>query len=342
MHSTYSFYKKQYYYRRHPIRFNAVKFRISVNFELTKVCRGTLILFMPRTGRIAVSGMPYHIIRTVIVFCYLSGLCFGQGCAEVPVDSALRPSSVQAGSPQAGESQVQKGQTDAVDVILTRLNKRSGEIKTYQCKLEHLSRQPLFDSRTLRTGKMWYLRGKKKSLLRVDFDTIKQDQEPEEKYVEQFFFDGVWLTRIDYQLKEVKKYQLVDPNKLEEGESIDAFDLLSENLPIVGFTGTDKLKKEFNITLAEPNSNESKDTIRLHMEVKPDSVYKDDWVWIDFWIDKKLYLPAKVVTLSTQDDIYEISFINAKVNEPIDPEVFKVVVPEGFVESEKVPLKKSD
>ena len=189
---------------------------------------------------------------------------------------------------------------------------------------------------------MWYQRGEKKSLLRVDFDTIKQDQEPEEKYVEQFFFDGVWLTRIDYQLKEVKKYQLVDPNKLEEGESIDAFDLLSENLPIVGFTGTDKLKKEFNITLAEPNANEPNDTIGLHMEVKPDSVYKDDWVWIDFWIDKKLYLPAKVVTLSTQDDIYEISFIDAKVNELIDEKVFEVVVPEGFVESETVPLKKQN
>jgi outer membrane lipoprotein-sorting protein len=266
-------------------------------------------------------------IRTIVVVILLSGLCFGQGCSEV--------SAVKAA--EAKETPV-----DKVDEILARLNRRSSEIKTYQCKLEHLSRQPLFDSQTLRAGRMWYLRGDKKSLLRVDFDTIKQDVEPEEKYVEKFFFDGVWLTRIDYQLKEVKRYQLVDPNKLEAGESVDAFDLLSEDLPIVGFTGSDKLKKEFNITLAEPNSSEPNDIVRLHMEVKPDSVYKDDWVWIDFWIDKKLYLPAKVVTLSTQDDIYEISFIDAKVNETIDPAVFKVVVPEGFVEAEKVPLKKRD
>jgi outer membrane lipoprotein-sorting protein len=265
-------------------------------------------------------------------FC-LSGLCFGQGCTEVSAGDSVS-------SPQAGETK--ETPIDKIDEILARLNKRSGEIKTYQCKLEHLSRQPLFDSQTLRTGRMWYLRGDKESLLRVDFDTIKQDVEPEEKYVEKFFFDGVWLTRIDYQLKEVKRYQLVDPNKLKEGESIDAFDLLSEDLPIVGFTGTDKLKKEFDITLAEPNSNEPNDTIGLHMVVKPDSVYKDDWVWIDFWIDKKLYLPAKVVTLSTQDDIYEISFIDAKVNELIDEKVFEVVVPEGFVESETVPLKKQN
>jgi outer membrane lipoprotein-sorting protein len=260
----------------------------------------------------------------------LSGLCFGQGCSQV---SAVDVAEVK---------ETQTTPVDKVDEILAKLNKRSGEIKIYQCKLEHLSRQPLFDSKTLRTGRMWYLRGDKKSLLRVDFDTIKQDVEPQEKYVEKFFFDGIWLTRIDYQLKEVKRYQLVDPNKLKEGESVDAFDLLSEDLPIVGFTGSDKLKKEFDITLAEPNTSEPNDTIGLHLKVKPDSVYKDDWVWIDFWIDKKLYLPAKVVTLSTQEDIYEISFINAEVNEPIDPDVFKVVVPKGFIEAEKVPLKKQD
>jgi outer membrane lipoprotein-sorting protein len=275
--------------------------------------------------------MSTNILNWIFVIVFFAGnICLGQGCSQV--------SSV-------GAAEVKEAQTspvDKVDEILAKLNKRSGEIKTYQCKLEHLSRQPLFDSQTLRTGSMWYLRDNKKSLLRVDFDTIKQDVEPEEKYVEKFFFDGVWLTRIDYQLKEVKKYQLVDPNELEEGESIDAFDLLSEDLPIVGFTGSDKLKKEFNITLAEPNASEPNDTIGLHMVVKPDSVYKDDWVWIDFWIEKKLYLPAKVVTLSTQDDIYEISFIDAKVNEPIDPAVFKVVVPEGFVESDRVPLKKRD
>jgi hypothetical protein len=187
---------------------------------------------------------------------------------------------------------------------------------------------------------MYYLRDEKQSLLRVDFNTLKQDDEPEEKYKEQFFFDGIWLTRVDHQLKEVKKHQLIDPNKLKENESIDAFDLLSEHLPIVGFTGTDKLKKEFSITLAEPNKAEPNELIRLHMEVKPDSVYKDDWVWIDFWINKKLYLPAKMITLTTEEDVYEISFLKASLNEAIDVKVFEVQIPDGFTQPEVIPLKK--
>lgn len=274
-------------------------------------------------------------IKTIMTIIFLSGMCFGQGCAEDSAGSSVK-------STKAETAETKEKPVDKVDEILGKLNKRSGEIKTYQCRLEHLSRQPLFDSQTLRTGRMWYLRDDKKSLLRVDFDTLKQDQEPQEKYLEKFFFDGVWLTRIDYQLKEVKRYQLIDPNELEEDESTDAFDLLSEHLPIVGLTGSDKLRKEFDITLAEPNSSEPNDMTGLHMVVKPDSVYKDDWVWIDFRIDKKLYLPARVITLSTQEDIFEISFIDVKVNEPIAPDVFKVAVPKGFVEAEKVPLKKND
>jgi hypothetical protein len=263
--------------------------------------------------------------RAVVVITVLSGLCFGQGCSKV---SAVKAT-------EANETVV-----DEVDEVLGRLNERAGEIRTYQCEIEHLSRQPLFDSQTLRTGRMWYLRGKNESLLRVDFNTIKQDQEPQEKYVEKFFFDGVWLTRVDDQLKEVKKHQLIDPDELEENESVDAFDLLSEHLPIVGFTGSEKLKKEFDITLAEPNVSEPNGMVRLHMEVKPDSVYKDDWVWIDFWIDKKLYLPAKVVTLSTQDDIYEISFLDSVVNGPIDEKTFEFTIPAGFGKPEIIPLKK--
>jgi len=262
--------------------------------------------------------------KATMVIVFLSGLCLGQGCSDTSAVAA---------------QDVNRGPSDRVDEILNRLNRRTGEIKTYQCAIEHLSRQPLFDSQTLRTGRMWYLRDKSKSLLRVDFDTLKQDDQPQEKYVEQFFFDGVWLTRVDHQLKEVKKHQLIDPNELDANRSVDAFELISEHLPIVGFTGTDKLRKEFDITLAEPNSSEPNDRVRLRMTVKPDSVYKDDWVWIDFWIDTKNYLPAKVVTLSTQEDIYEISLLNAMVNEPIDAKIFDPVIPQGFVEAEVVPLK---
>ncbi len=84
------------------------------------------------------------------------------------------------------------------------------------------------------------------------------------------------------------------------------------------------------------------------MEVKPNSVYKDDYISIDFWIDKKLGLPVKIVAVSTEPatepielkDVSEIKFLKPKVNKGMDKKVFEFKIPEGFDEPEIIPLKK--
>ena len=264
--------------------------------------------------------------ETILAILLLAGLSLGTGCD---------------GTSKADAAQTNNTNLTRLDKVLARLNDRAADIKTYRCDLTHISRQPLFDSQAIRKGKLYYYRDESKNLLRINFDTIKQDEQPTEDYKEQFIFDGVWLTRIDYQLKEVKRHQLVDPNELKS-KGADAFDLLSEHLPIVGFTGTDNLKKQFNIKLVDANENEPNNSIKLHMQVKPDSIYKDDWVWIDFRIDKQIYLPAEVTTLTTEEDVFEIKFINAMLNEPMDIDVFDANVPEGFTIAEEVPLKNNN
>ena len=226
-----------------------------------------------------------------------------------------------------------------VDKILNRLNEKTRQLQSYQCHLEYLVRQPLFEAQTLRKGNLYYQKGPKDSMLRINFDTIKQDDEPEDKEKLQFLFDGIWLTRIDYQLKEVKKHQLIDPNELDPNETIDAFDLISENFPIIGFTKTDKLKQQFDIKLIEPN--EPEDFFHLRLKVKPDSVYKDDYTYIDFWIDKKLYLPSRLVVVSVdEEDISKLDFVNPKVNAEVKKEIFKLDVPKDFPKPEIIFLEK--
>lgn len=262
----------------------------------------------------------------IVLITVLYSVPFGQGCSATSA---------------AGKQQVKsenKNESSPVDEVLAKLNERGKTLTSYQCKLAHLVEQPLFESRSLRTGELFYYRGKDQSLLRIDFNTLKQDDEPREKYVEQFIFDGVWLTRIDHQLKEIKKYQLVDINDVDPNEGVDAFDLISEYLPIVGLTDADKLNSQFDIELAEPNENAPDDVTMLHMKVKADSVYKDDWVWIDFWIDEKIDLPVRMVTLTTEDDIYTIRFLDAKVNELQNTSVFDVKMPKRFNVTEVVPL----
>jgi len=247
-----------------------------------------------------------------------------------------------------------------VDAVLKRLNKKALELTSYEAEIEYGFIQPLlFGSETLRKGTLYYGRFDKKSKLRINFETLKQEDEEERKYSIQYIvldgasltlagyeFQGTWLVHIDNEIESVKYYQLAEAK--EPNKPVDAFDLASRNLPMIGFTKIEDLKKQFQITLVEQKKSEPENFIQLHLKVKPNSVYKDDYVYIDFWVDKKLGLPAKVFAVSTepatepveQKDIYEIKFIKPMVNRKIDGKTFEFKIPEGFGEPEIIPLKK--
>jgi len=234
---------------------------------------------------------------------------------------------------------------NSIDAVLKQLIRSTAKLKSYQCRIEYLFSQPLFESQTLRTGRLYYQKSSQESKLRINFQILKQDDEDQQKHIEHYIFDGVWLTHIDYQIRQAKMRQLAEPN-----QPVDAFELVSENFPIIGFNKIEDLKKQFEIKLIEqekertsviPAKEGIQDFIYLHLKVRPDSIYKDDYTSIDFWIDRKLYLPAKIVAVSTEEDIYRIKFLDAEVNEKIDKEVFEFKIPEGFG-MEITPLRKKE
>lgn len=258
--------------------------------------------------------MNKKIVAKVVIFLLCTvNTCLAVGCTA---NSAV--------------SQLKRCDVNSVDGILRNLSQSTAELKSYQCRIEYKFSQPLLESETLRKGVLYYQRSGGKSALRINFQTLKQDDEEGQKYIEQYIFDGVWLTHIDYQIEQVKRYQQAEPN-----EPVDAFDLVSQNFPIIGFSKIEDLKKQFEIKLVK----QKKGKAQLHLKVKADSIYKDDYTFIDFWIDKELGLPAKIVATSTEEDIYEIGLLKPKVNEGIDKKVFEVKIPEGFG-MEIIPLKK--
>jgi len=255
------------------------------------------------------------ITQAAFILLVMVNTCWAKGCGK-----------------NLATSQLEK-ETCPVEAILKQLNEETLKLESYQCQIEYHFSQPVLESETLRTGVLYYQKFGKKSKLRINFNTLKQDDEEEQKYIEHYIFDGVWLTYIDYQIKEVKRYQQAEPN-----EPVDAFELAKRNFPIIGFTKVEELKEEFEIKLVEQQGSKSNDFIHLHLKVKPDSTYKDDYTSIDFWIDKKLYLPAKIVAVSTEEDIYQMKLLKPKVNKRIDKKVFEFKIPKGFG-VETIPLK---
>jgi outer membrane lipoprotein-sorting protein len=217
--------------------------------------------------------------------------------------------------------------------VLDKLQATVQSLQDYQGQIEYLFEQPLLESKMLRKGKVSYTRTKKNSCLRVDFETLKQDDQKQQAYREYFVFDGVWLTHIDYQVKSIQKRQMA-----EVGKPVDAFDLARGNMPIIGFSATEDLRKEFDIELNQAALASKDGPIQLHLTVKPGSAYEEDYKAIDFWIDKKLNLPVRMDAITTEDDIYRIRFLKAKVNQGIADSVFAVEVPPGFGTPEIIPL----
>lgn len=229
--------------------------------------------------------------------------------------------------------QVRANDVNEVDRAIQSLQDKAAQLKSYQAKVDYITRQPLLDSTARRQGVLYYEKVDGKSNLRINFLTLQQDDEPQQKYVEQYLFNGVWLTIVNHQTKRVERRQMAEPN-----QPVDAFSLASRHMPVLGFSKMDDLKKQFDVTLVpEPNSVSLFQ--HLHLAVRPDSLYKDDYTQIDFWVDRKIGLPARIHAVTTEGDIHEIRLIDPQVNAGVDSKMFQVDVPKGFT-VEEIPLEK--
>jgi len=277
-------------------------------------------------------------IKLTFIVLWATGISRAGGCTEA-----------------SKNQQQQNPKDDPVNIVLEKLTQKTSNLQSYQSQIEYKYLQPLLESETLRKGVFYYTRSDSKSALSIYFNTVKQDDEKERNQTEQYIvFDGaqlpladhelkgIWLAHLDYQIKEVKYYQLAEPN--DPNESTDVFDLASKKLPMLGFSKIEELKKQFEIQLVEQKKTDPENLIQVHLKVKPNSIYKDDYTSIDFWIDKKLNLPAKIVAVKSEPeppfgDIEEIKFLNPKINKDIDKKVFELKIPKGFGEPEIFPLE---
>ena len=234
-------------------------------------------------------------------------------------------------------AQTEKPADVPMETILDALQKTASELTSYECGIDYVVSQPLLESRTRRTGKLYYARLGDRSYLRIDFDTLQQDEEPQQQYREQFVFDGVWLQHISYQTQGVERRQVAEAN-----QPVDAFALASRHVPVFGFAKVEDFHKQFEIELVAPTGPEPSPLHHLHLKVKPDSIYKDDYATIDFWIDRALGLPARVLAVGEETDVgdvYEIKLLEPRVNASIDKSTFEVTIPESF-SVETIPLEK--
>jgi outer membrane lipoprotein-sorting protein len=232
-----------------------------------------------------------------------------------------------------GHSNIRVQPPLTLEDILSEVQTRAGALSSYACQLEYIFEQPDFESCTERLGRMYYVRQDKGSRLRISFETLKQDDQKSQPYIEHFLFDGVWLTHIDFQLKSIQKTQMADAN-----EPVDALDLAGRDIPVIGFTGIAQLKDNFDIKMVSLKEKTSKEEVCLHLATKAGSSFKNDYRAILFWLDTEVWLPTRIEATTVEGDIFRIRFIDSKVNQGIDDSIFDVKIPKGFNQPEIIPL----
>ncbi|HNS22368.1 MAG TPA: outer membrane lipoprotein carrier protein LolA [Sedimentisphaerales bacterium] len=260
-------------------------------------------------------------MRGVVVAGFITGL-MAVGAAGARIEDPNTPTCCPVAANDSNE----------VDRALQRLQDKAAGLKSYQANVDYVTKQPLLESQARRTGTLHYAKSQDRSSLRVNFLTLQQDEEPEQRYIEQFLFDGVWLVIVNHQTERVERRQLTEPN-----QPVDAFSLASRHMPVIGFSKTEDLKKQFDVAIvSEPDDPADLQHLRLH--VRPDCAYSADYTQIDFWVDPKVGLPARITAVTTEEDVHEIRLLQPRINEGIDPRIFRPEVPKGFA-VEVIPLE---
>ena len=254
------------------------------------------------------------------------------------INLSLCPLVIAAGSccaakkaAQCQPAQAPSPEITKLDEILNNIRKSTETLDTCQTTLSYLfieDPEGILDSRTLRTGKLYYQKEEKGAKLRIRFETVQQDDFEPEKRIEDFYFDGVWLTRVDYKLEQITLYQQAPENK-----PIDVFELINQRFPLIGFSGTDALQKDFDISLVNEGGDDPNEPIQLLLSVKKDSKFEDKYKKIDFWIYRDNYLPYRVKAYLTQGDIEDIRFLAIKSNKKLKNTVFTIEPPANFSEN---------
>lgn len=203
------------------------------------------------------------------------------------------------------------------DVIKTieKLNRAANNLKNLTAEIEYTHTQPLFETQTVRTGKIFYTKDAGSSTLRINFLTLKQDQSNKQEYKEDYFFDGMKLTRIDYQSKSVTTEQLA------KDKPIEPFEIVQDYFPIIGLAKPDEMTSQFNISV---KGNE------LTMIPKENSRFFKTYKQVYIKINPENNLPYDFSALTADDEKITIKLSQINTSKAVDKKVFELKIPAGF------------
>jgi len=216
----------------------------------------------------------------------------------------------------AGES----NEPSQIKSLIEKLNQTAANLKNLSAEIEYTHAQPLFDTNTVRTGKLFYVKDANSSALRINFLTLKQDQSKQQSYKEDYIFDGMKLTKIDYQSKSAITEQLA------KDKPIEPFELVQDYFPIIGLAKPDEMTEQFDITV---NGN------TLCLIPKENTKFSKTYKQVRVTVNAENYLPCVFSALTSDNEEIVIRLSQVNTEKAVKKTVFEVKIPADFTQTQK-------
>ena len=170
--------------------------------------------------------------------------------------------------------------------------------------LHHVDMLQQADSET-RTGEVYYQAGTKDSAakFRIHFDTLRQGEGIKTKRVEDYVFDGAWLTVRKEKTKEMTRYQVAPP-----GTKVEPMELGKGPFPVPFGQEAESILKHFVATTRKPTAKDPVGTDYLKLVTRPAAVRNTNLVRVEMWVGRETGLPVKIVAEDKSENVTTVDF----------------------------------
>ncbi len=159
---------------------------------------------------------------------------------------------------------------------------------------------------------------------RIHFDTKKQGEgkTPAAQCVEDFVFDGSWLTIRKEEIKQMIKQQVAPP-----GEKINALQLGQGPFLVPFGQKADNVLRFFNVSTRPAQADDPANTNYLKLVARPDKKDQVKLEWAELWVAKDTGLPIKIATKDLNENITTVTFKDIKMPPTLPKDTFDLPQP---------------
>ena len=156
------------------------------------------------------------------------------------------------------------------------------------------------------------------SRIRIHFKTLKQNEGREIRNLVDYAFDGEFAFIAEHAIKKLTKYELAPP-----GKKVRAMTLGKGPLPPLPFgQKAVEVLKRFKPSTRPTKPSEPKNTVYLRLDTRRKFRKTFDYVWMELWIDRKTYLPVKIIGKDKYENLQTVELSKLRTNVPLDKTVF--------------------